>query len=1037
MAVYQLIYTSSKRGYGVFSQSSEIKPDESRQITINTAYKRPQSLITSNETNYKKYPVNLSRFRLSNQKWVMSQSSYVGLDNTGRQGNFFTHALVFPSIKDFNKKFLYYPYRTELTDEEKELTNPSLLPQVGDFEVSNESTFSFARANSSKLALFVQCFLDAQRGRKKLGIDDKNENIILWIQFLYDVLPYKLLEEVEFTTYTDRITSAFDIVGIYDPTIVKDSSRFIIFDGKENTKDISPFAKAITADYLSNRSRDLFYFFSNSMKREELLQKIDTLYSTLNTSNVSIDDVFSLIRNLPKKDLSISTEVIRFLLNSDYLLKFDDSQVQFILGLIEPSENTSEYLNLIHKIAFEAKKSTLDLMIQTIKGNNKLFQDFAEKSTNDNINYFLLSMRIKHESSPFNKERFHEILKIAKLISTSKREWLITPANQLVDQLIMTFPRNDGIHSESDLKSMLDKIKAIASNEVLQDRVAYRFQNEMQQMDGINQLAVRNSTLIFALRGESKALVSILRRYDSKEDQPRLLNVLETIYNTLGESVTEDNTLMTQYKTLYPLYEQAFYHLSYSKQQKFVRRYRRVFGNKSQLHFRPNYPLFALLGVLVLALLGTSTYLVIDSRPTLTYLEKEYSALFTPKVINDELIQIYENTPENLIIEIANSLMESPTLSNSGVFEKPPTFNERRNRVEFKIGGGNFLSPTFAIGFEKISSESSPEIFIGDSLVEPGEVISFNLNYSEIYSGDVIEVLANIIPDLQIKDSTFNTYSKIEVLNSAETIASEINPLINEEFLKYIEIDSTLLEEFDKSRAFSEVSTHDVKLSIKNHAGNSTVINLRLNIDSSVIPIKESINYYGDTSFLKISNNSLWLTILKDFMTSLNIDLSGVRLSIPEFSPTRDFVYLFDTSGTIRFEIPMSAIAKDIKPTIQFSNTESNTIEFDWNGLTEDELLNKIYQEIGEVIVEDSGVVFLLEDELYSPYLGNYKGVDINRQSLVQFDHPTLSLSPPDTSSVFTALGEDVDSFEVKIIVISGHGVSSDPLNVRIKRPTE
>jgi hypothetical protein len=115
----------------------------------------------------------------------------------------------------------------------------------------------------------------------------------------------------------------------------------------------------------------------------------------------------------------------------------------------------------------------------------------------------------------------------------------------------------------------------------------------------------------------------------------------------------------------------------------------------------------------------------------------------------------------------------------------------------------------------------------------------------------------------------------------------------------------------------------------------------------------------------------------------------------------------------------------------------SNTIEFDWNGLTEDELLNKIYQEIGEVIVEDSGVVFLLEDELYSPYLGNYKGVDINRQSLVQFDHPTLSLSPPDTSSVFTALGEDVDSFEVKIIVISGHGVSSDPLNVRIKRPTE
>jgi hypothetical protein len=347
MAVYQLIYTSSKRGYGVFAKSTEIKPDESRQITINTTYKRPQSLIDSNESKIDKFPINLSRFRLSNQKWILAQTAYVGLDNTGRQGNFFTHALLFSSPGEFSKKYLSYGFRRELTEEEKEQTNPTPLSSADISNVKSEDLQSFAKQNESKLVELVQSFLDAQRGRKKLGIHDDNNKIIQWIKVLFDVLPTKLTEDIEFTTYTDRITSAYDIVGIYESSIIKDSSRFVVFDGKSNALEISDFAKSIVEDYVKASPKELFYFFASTMKKEELINKVDSLYKTLNVNDVNVSEVFSLIKNLPKKDPPLPQKLHAFLLASDFLKRFDDTQVQYILSLIEPAQNTSEYYEMI------------------------------------------------------------------------------------------------------------------------------------------------------------------------------------------------------------------------------------------------------------------------------------------------------------------------------------------------------------------------------------------------------------------------------------------------------------------------------------------------------------------------------------------------------------------------------------------------------------------------------------------------------------------------------------------------------------------
>ena len=1049
MAVFQLIYTSSKRGYGVFSQSSEIKPDESRQITINTAYKRPQSLINSNETNYRKFPINLSKFRLSNQKWVLAQSSYVGLDNTGRQGNFFTHAFVFPSTSDFSKKYLYYPFRTELTEEEKELVNPSSLPLIGDFDFLTQGTVKFARENSSKLALFIQSFLNAQRGRKKFAIEDSNENIILWIKVLYEILPYKLLEDIEFTTYTDRITSAFDIIGIYDSSIIKDTSRFISFNGKDNSVEVGKFAKSITEDYLTGVSRDLFYFFANSMKREELMQSIDSLYSTLNTNDVSIDDVFSLIKNLPKKDLSIANEVIRFLMDSDFLTKFDESQIQFILHLVEPAENTSSYNLLVSKIAFSCSKPTLDIIIQTIKPSSKLIQELDDVEQNDNISFLRLSFKIKTATSPFRLDRFSDILQSARMISSTQKEWLKTPFNQLIDQLIATFPRNDGEHTESQLKSLVKKIKDLVGDELIYERAANRFRNEMQQMDAVNQLAIRNGSLMLILSGESQGILRILRNYDSKEDQPRLLQILSILYTTLGESVIEDNTLMSQYKILFPVYEQAFDHLSHGKQKNFIRRYRRVFGNKSQLRFRPNYSLLALIGVFVIAVIGGSGFLILDSRPKLINSMDppiELSAFFGPKIVNEiinensdenyELVN-FENTPNQLLIEISTAFMKDYRFNNGS--ELDFEVNERSNQVRITPKGGNFLSPVFAVQFEKIELDTSPTVVISGIEYIQTSTVSGVVDYDQIYSRDVYDVIDAILGKVLIDDKTLDEYKDVIGLLGLDSPEMDFKRLSNPDLRRFIRIDPGMFDEFNQRRTNPISSKEELSLIITNHAGNELLIVIEIDIDASNIRIVEEFPYFSDRLIQKIQSNTQSNTprkdLVADFLISLNIltddfDIPGNFGS--------DLLTLESQSGSGIFEIPIKRIASDAIPTIELVDSGLKEIELDWKDLIDinySELVEKIYIEIGSGLVNDDVLQLVLAEELYRNLVTSGLNEDFSVQQLSKFKHPVLDLRETTQAEAMSSISEDGNSFVFILFVENIYGIESTRIEIIVKAP--
>jgi hypothetical protein len=1025
MSVYQLIYTSSKRGYGVFSKSTEIKPDESRQITINTTYKRPQSLIDSNENDLSKFPVNLARFRLSNQKWVIAHTSYVGADNTGRQGNFFTHALLFGNPGDFNKKFLYFSYRDHLTDEEKELSNPAPLSPLDGELIPYEPNLTFAKSNQAKLVELVQSFLNAQQGRKKLAIQDNNKNIIQWIKALYELIPVKLMEDIEFTTYTDRITSAFDIIGIYDPSIIKDSSRFVIFDVKSSNIETTAFAKSIVDDYVNSSPKELFYFFASTMKKEELLTKIDSLYSTLNANEVNVNEVFTLINNLPKKDPVIASEVVSFLLASDFLMKFDNKQIQYILGLIEPAQSSQEYFDLIYKLTYQCKNDTLNVIVNQVQYARPLFGYLMNQDRNDNINFLLLSMRVKSEIHPFRKERFEESFELVESISSSKRDLIQTPLNHLIDQLIMTFPRNDGTHSDSDLKSILRKLKNLVDVSVVNDRIQHRLRNEMQQMDQVNALAVRNCMLMLALNNDSKELVRILRAYDSKEDQPKLLQILDIAYNTLGESLADDNSLMSQYKLLFPIFEQAFDHLSHRKQKQFVRRYRRVFGNRASLRFRTNYTLFGGIAAVVFILVGSLGFLLLNQRP---YLESivdsgiQHRAFIGAKVINeDNPIIIFENTPEGISASIAREYLSGYSLSSQASPTYTASINTNQNRIEFRIVNGGFLSPVFAVQY-RVRSIEQPPIISFTNIPDPDDnFYQLEANFMDIYDGEVSEILNRLLGDVIISDSTLEYYRSISAFSGLGVLSPSFNIFDPDQIdSRFISVNITDLEKFNESRKSPLVNEHSFVIDITNHMNRSQIINVLINMDNSVIELPDEMIAYNNNfpfSFLRLLTPNPYRDITQAYLRNYDINLN--QLSFEEYRyELASGIYRFNiVDNDIQFNVPLK-ILEASTPEISLMD-HSGVLEIAWRDLIDDNFENlkeEILIALGSINISDPTLKQFFADPLYLSL----------KEDLGDLDFSLLALADVEENEFYSLIFPT----EEEMRVLQGE---SSPLRISIK----
>lgn len=1012
MANYQLIYTSSKRGYGVFSQSTEIRPEDSRQITITTAYRRPQSLVNSSEENLTKYPINLCRFKLANGKWVLAQSKYIGLDNTGRQGNFFTHALLFPNFSELTNDYLYFDFRSQLTEEERAQSNPSPLGSVEQPIANLDGLRVFAKRNSSKIPLLIQAFLDAQKNRKKLVITDTNENTILWIKLLFDLLPKRLTEELEFATYADRLTSAFDVVGVYDISVVRDTSRIIIFNGKDYDSGISQLAKSLSEDYLNNDLNHEFMFFSSFMKSSELLNNIHSLYETLSSKSVEIDEIFDLLRGIPTKDKSISDSIIEFVTNRNYINRFNSNQVDYLLKATVSSEKTTAYNEFIYQIVVNGDKEKLDIVNKNLRYSKELVDLFNNSEVNVNIQYFLLNSGIKKNFGRFVKSEVISLLRLADDINRVQKSWIVGPISVLIDQIIENFPYESYQDSsqtvlESDLYDIIKDINRLVGSEVIAGRTTHYVKKAIQASNESNNYALilRNVALIATLINEMKEIIKPLRQLDTKEQSQIAEQILYQLYIGLTNSRIQDNLLHESYSAMFPIVQILFDLKSYYGQKKLLKTYSDLVnytanshkGNGVKFVFKKNYLMYSIIvATLTIMVLGVGIF-TISSSPEVTLIDDPSVSLrstFFPQRLNteDDLLIAFTATNDDVLKALSDEVRSKYTLSEGFLYDQPEiiresdeiryVYNIRNNRGSFYV---SFDVP------EDIDTESSPKILI-DGIEKSGLVRVF-ISFSEIYNGSLDELIQSRIGELKIDDLSLQYYKENERytnLFDLDKYSEEIS--LSNPDLTLVELEVLNVDAFESDKNKIDITNHLISIKATNAFGNSTTLDIRFSFQPSLVNVPLDDFIYFDKLVFEVPYTRNTKDVVRKFLNHNGIDFKNWEAVEVVLNDEKDSITL---SGVEEFgftsEIPVIKFEDTENPRLEFVDLDQGSLEFDWlsfAGRGTQAVINKISELVGEFEILDDSIRALEDSEYLLPYFGNYS----NTQTIVDFDHPLLTL---------------------------------------------
>lgn len=216
MSFQQVFYTSCEEGLGggkgfqVKAASPEI-PSAVLQMVERLGLYVPPLSSPSRPTaeEIEQFPVSLIFQTLSDNSAVLGQAKYVGVDYTGRFGNFFTHSLISADpYADFCQISRILPIETWKSRSWVMTENDStVLPAVeristgGKIDFPNVQRFLQDAARREMLPRFLTAVVEALKTNRRIIIVDDNENIALWIAAAAYALPFHLVLKLTFNTY--------------------------------------------------------------------------------------------------------------------------------------------------------------------------------------------------------------------------------------------------------------------------------------------------------------------------------------------------------------------------------------------------------------------------------------------------------------------------------------------------------------------------------------------------------------------------------------------------------------------------------------------------------------------------------------------------------------------------------------------------------------------------------------------------------------------------------------------------------------------
>jgi hypothetical protein len=277
----QAFYTScsvglrGSKGFQINAATPTMDPSTLELIERVGVYVPPVSAPTRpTSEEIEQFPLSLVFYRIQDGRTVLGQSKYVGLDYSGRYGNYFSHCLVAQAAERSDRDFLPIElWRSQMwtARESSSTALPSIdHPEAGGVIDPQRVNEFLNQVNRGK---HVPAFLTAVEaalitGRRIVIIDD-NDSMALWIAAGSYALPHHLAWLLTFTTYvknpyqTDALitgtTSDSDFA--FSPYEIEHQYSVFDFVGNRFSPIVpSAFAKSAAAAYRSGRSEELANF---------------------------------------------------------------------------------------------------------------------------------------------------------------------------------------------------------------------------------------------------------------------------------------------------------------------------------------------------------------------------------------------------------------------------------------------------------------------------------------------------------------------------------------------------------------------------------------------------------------------------------------------------------------------------------------------------------------------------------------------------------------------------------------------------------
>ena len=1014
--VSQFYYTSSKRGYGVYAESPDIKLDEKNQITVNVAYKRPQKLIDTNEKDLSKFPIKITRFKISNHKWVLARSNYLGLDNTGRDGNFFSHVLLFESVDAFNKNYFQFQFKEGLTPEEFEITNPSQLGFVNEPQVNKGELQKFAQKNAKSVPRFIEALFLSLRQKKKLAIVDSNENIYLWIQLLHELVPVNLVKDLEFSTYVERITSGFDIVGIYDEELLRDTSRIIPFGKNDQNIEISDLALNLANDYLNDSPRQLFNIISNSYRRDELLQRLEELYNALATNDVSKEDFLKEVRLLEKSNLDLSKNVLSYLLRNNILgeLMIDDFKI--IGNFIITAFDTNEFYRFMYQAISQGSYDRVEYLFNNfIDYSLPVSEYFKVEELNEYLQYYIVLDLANRIKKGFNdsllKDAFERVIQVHMIHPERAKEL----AKILLRQFLLSF---DGrmVYDLAPYSQILKYISPLWSN---QDEIKREIEQLLEDAtrSNLNKNLISNIIYFSIVINSVKSISRVFSNYQQGRSNDKYLDLLDIYYNSIANLDDDKNVRRDLYVSLEDLYQHEFDRLSHYPQKKFYAQYKLAF--QSLPRYKTNYIMIFATVFLSLFLILSGGFIYSSLQPTLTLTLNGQTTnveWYSNKIIG----RVLSVNPSSLrddadYIRLLLDRINLPEHSFSGYGIDPV---QKRVVLSYTSDSNGRIREYF-LDIEEIESRSDvsskPIILIDNEQINEPIVIEFS--FTEL-SADNFENL--ILSRLNEKDISIEDNLQREILNDEilsalyskqiEGSTQRVNLLEAEPFrIRLVNLQFTSDSFISNSGFIASGSFDDMRLITNDFAeisSQSVPVHIRinsvpyiLNSNNEIFINNANLDYYGELfPYFTGINQSIaieWMEILfKQYLEDeFNLDPTLIN---PEF----DIDAMVSSFGYEEASYSIPLIEKLIDSSIPFTVDD---LVINASGLSADNYLSRLEE---EVLVPLNNQIKDHFTNLVITTLGSEFLTLINVEELYSIEFDGLETTLLDESGVLASSGQ-------------------------------